>query len=114
VVKPSRSRSRNLRLDRAIGQGRPPEAIEGRPKARPFKPGVLVEGYRIRHYKVDATGRVSLRYSGLLFHLGVGRAYRGRLVVMMQAGPQVRILNEDYQLIGELTIDPTKKYQDQA
>jgi hypothetical protein len=113
MVKPSRSRRGNVRPDRAIGRGRPPEVIEARPKGRPFKPGVLVEGYRIRHYKVDATGRVSLRYSGLLFHLGIGRAYRGRLVVMMQAGPQVRILNEEYQLIRELTIDPTKKYQDQ-
>ena len=75
---------------------------------------MLVKGYRIRHYKVDATGRVGLRYRGLLFHLGVGRAYRGHMVVMMLAGPKVRILNEDYQLIGELTIDPTKKYQDQA
>ena len=65
-------------------------------------------------YKVDATGKVTLRYRGLLFHLGIGRAYRGRRVVMMLAGPQVRILNEEYQLIRELTIDPTKKYQDQA
>jgi hypothetical protein len=114
MVKPSSFRRGNVRRRRAIGRGTPPEAIEFRLKARPFKPGALVEGYRIRHYKVDATGRVSLRYSGLLFHLGIGRAYRGRLVVMMRAGPQVRIVNEEYQLIREHTIDPTKKYQDQG
>ena len=122
VVKPSRFRRgwpnfesyNNVRSHRAIGRRTPPEALEARPKARPFKPGVLVEGYRIRYYKVDATGKVSLRYRGLLFNLGIGRAYRGRRVVMMLAGPQVRVLNEEYQLIRELTIDPTKKYQDQG
>ena len=107
----------NVRPHRAIGRRTPPEdpqARQARRKARPSKPGVLVEGYRIRHYKVDATGRVSLRYRGLLFNLGIGRAYRGRRVVMMLAGRQVRILDEEYQLIRELTIDPTKKYQDQG
>jgi hypothetical protein len=104
----------NVRAHRAIGRRTPPEALEARPKARPFKPGVLVTGYRIRHSKVDAKGKVSLRYRGLLFHLGIGRAYRGRRVVMMLAGPHVRILNEEHQLIRELTIDPTKRYQDQG
>ena len=122
MVTPSRLRSgsstfgksNNARSHHAIGRRMPPEILEVRPKARPFKPGVLVEGYRIRHYKVDGTGRVALRYRGLLFNLGIGRAYRGRRVVMMLAGRQVRILDEEYQLIRELTIDPTKKYQDQG
>jgi hypothetical protein len=103
-----------VRPHRAIGRRTPPVALEARPKTRPFKPGVLVEGYRIRHYKVDATGKVSLRYRGLLFNLGIGRAYRGRRVVMMLAGRQVRILDEEYQLIREATIDPMRKYQDQS
>jgi hypothetical protein len=111
---PNFENNNNVRSHRAIERRTPPEILVGRPKARPFKPGVLVEGYRIRHYKVDATGNVSLRYRGLLFNLGIGRAYRGRRVVMMLAGRQVRILDEEYQLIRELTIDPTKKYQDQG
>src|ERR1700693_698674 len=92
----------DVRPHRAIGRRTPPEALQAR-EASPSKPGVLVEGYRIRHYKVDATGRVSLRYRGLLFNLGIGRAYRGRRVVMMLAGRQVRILDQEYQLIRELT-----------
>ena len=93
----------------------PPEILEVRPKARPFKPGVLVEGYRIRHYKVDGTGRVALRLPRSPLQSGHrGTGLRGRRVVMMLAGRQVRILDEEYQLIRELTIDPTKKYQDQG
>jgi hypothetical protein len=101
----------NVRPHRAIGRHTPREALEARIKADPPKPGVFVEGYRIRHDKVDATGKVTLRYLGRLFHLGIGRAYKGRRVVLMVAGPQVRLLDEEHQLIRELTIDPTKKYQ---
>jgi hypothetical protein len=99
-----------VRPHRAIGRHTPREAFEGRVKADPPKPGVFVEGYRIRHEKVDATGKVALRYRGRLFRLGIGRAYKGRRVVLMVAGPQVRIFDEKHQLIWELTIDPTKKH----
>ena len=59
-----------------------------------------MQGYRIRHDKVDATGKVTLRYRGRLFHLGIGeRAYKGRRVVLMVAGPQVRLLDEGHQLV---------------
>jgi hypothetical protein len=122
MVKPSRHRrgwayienDNNARPHRALGRHTPREAYEARIKARPSKPGVFVEGYRIRHDRVDATGKVTLRYLGRLFHLGIGRAYKGRRVVVMVAGPQVRILDEEHQLIRELTIDPTKKYQGQG
>jgi hypothetical protein len=104
----------NARRRPALGRRMPREAFEARIKADPPKPGVFVEGYRIRHVKVDATGKFALRYRGRLYHLGIGRAYKGRRVVLMVAGPQVRVLDEEHRVIRELTIDPTKKYQGQG
>jgi hypothetical protein len=104
----------SVRRRPAIGRHMPREAFEARIKADPPKPGVFVEGYRIRHDKVDATGKVALRYRGRLYHLGIGRAYKGRRVVLMVAGPQVRLLDADHRLIREFTIDPARKYQGQG
>ncbi len=122
MVKASRQRrdwahienDNNVRRRPAIRRHMPREAFEGRIKADPPKPGVFVERYRIRHEKVDATGKVAVRYRGRLVHLGIGRAYKGRRVIMMVAGPQVRLLDEEHRLIRELTIDPVKKYPAQG
>jgi hypothetical protein len=89
------------------GQGRP-----GCP-VRPSREPIDVEGYRVRHDKVDDSGKVTLRYAGRLYHLGVGRSYKRTHVVLLVAGKEVRILDERHRLIRALTIDPSRTYQPQ-
>ena len=83
------------------------EAFEARAKAAPRRPGIAIDGYRIRQDKVDKTGKVTLRYRSRLHHIGIGRGLAGRRIVLLTAGREVRILSEDGSLIRQLTIDPS-------
>jgi len=47
-------------------------------------------------------------------HLGVGRRYIGTRVMLLVAGRDVRVLNDDGQVLAEFRIDPTKTYQTQS
>jgi hypothetical protein len=103
----------SVRPHRALGRRTPAEAYEARTKARPSREPVDVEGYRVRHDKVDDSGKVTLRYAGRLYHLGVGRPYKRTRVVLLVAGKEVRVLNERHRLIRALTLDPARSYQPQ-
>lgn len=65
----------------------------------------------MRQDKVDATGKVSLRYMSKLYKIGVGRAHKGRPVKLLIADQTIRVIDLDGQLIRELTLDPTRNYQ---
>jgi hypothetical protein len=54
---------------------------------------------------------VTLRYRGKMLHIGMGSANRGERVVMLVAGLDVRILDENGELLRHLTLDPTRDYQ---
>jgi hypothetical protein len=54
---------------------------------------------------------VTLRYRSKLHHIGMRNALRGRRVVMLVAGRDVRVLSETGELLRELTLDPSKDYQ---
>ena len=43
---------------------------------------------RFRTDKIDATGKVTLRYDGQLFHIGIGRAHTGRARDTARPGPR--------------------------
>ncbi len=80
-------------------------------KAHP-PPGRPDTHFRVRHDRIDKTGRVTLRYDSRLRHIGVGRAHAGRAVEMLVADRDVRIIDADTgELIRSVTIDPTKDYQ---
>ena len=102
-----------VRPHRSLGRRTPAAAYGARVKARPCREPVDVEGYRVRHDIVDDAGKVTLRYAGWLYHLGVGRRYKRTHVVLLVAGRQVRILDDRHRLIRALTLDPTKRYQPQ-
>jgi hypothetical protein len=82
-------------------------------KARPSRDPVDVEGYRVRHDRIDDAGKVMLRYAGTLFHIGIGRPYKRTRVILLVARRDVRILDDKHRLIRALTIDPTRSYQPQ-
>jgi transposase InsO family protein len=103
----------NVRPHRALGRRTPAAAYGARVKARPSRDPVDVEGYRIRHDRVDDAGKVTLRYAGTLFHIGVGRAHKRTRVILLVAGKEVRILDDKHRLIRAFTLDPTRTYQPQ-
>ena len=74
-------------------------------KAKPTMPPAPVD-HRVRHHKIDAFGKVTLRYLGRLRHIPVGRAHKNCKVRLLVAGLDVRIVAEDGQLIHALTLDP--------
>ena len=100
-----------VRPHRSLGRRTPRAAYEARTKARPLKQGIDVEGYRVRHDKVDNTGKVTLRYKSRLHHIGIGRAYKGQRIILLVAGRDIRILTEDGELLRQLKLDPNRSYQ---
>ena len=69
--------------------------------------------HRVRRDRVDSGGNVTLRYQSKLLHLGIGRRYAGTRVMLLVADRDVRVINDDGELLAEFTIDPTKDYQTQ-
>jgi transposase InsO family protein len=102
------------RPHRAIGRRTPQEAFEARPKATPKAPGFEVpEHFRVRQDRVDRVGRVTLRYNSRLYHIGLGRQHAGTRVLLLVADLDIRILTEDGEVLRQLTLDPTRDYQQQ-
>jgi transposase InsO family protein len=100
----------HIRPHRALGRQTPLQAYSARVKARPA--GAPAATYfRVRQDKVDATGKVSLRYDSRLFKIGVGRAHKGRAVKLLIADQCIRVIDLNGQLIRELTLDPSRNYQ---
>jgi hypothetical protein len=81
-------------------------------KARPQLAGITLSPHtRIRHGKIDKEGRFTLRHNGKLHHIGVGRAHKGRRIIVLVADLDIRVLNTEGELLRHLTLDPTKNYQ---
>jgi len=102
------------RPHRALGRRTPATAFAARTKATPRRPGSTVPAeHRVRRDRIDTGGKVTLRYKSKLVHLGVGRRYIGTRVMLLVANRDVRVINDDGELLAEFTIDPTKTYQTQ-
>ena len=100
----------HIRPHRAIGRRTPLQAYSARVKATPA--GTSAAPYfRVRQDRVDATGKVSLRYESRLYKIGLGRAHKGRQVRLLIADQNIRVIDSDGQLIRELTLDPSRNYQ---
>jgi transposase InsO family protein len=100
----------DARPHRSLARRTPREVYDAKVKARPAH-DVPDTHFRVRHDRVDKTGCVTLRYESRLRHIGIGRAHKGRRVLLLIAGRDVRVVAEDGQLIRQLVIDPTRDYQ---
>ncbi|MCA1675581.1 MAG: integrase core domain-containing protein [Actinobacteria bacterium] len=102
----------DIRPHRAKDRMTPRAAFDSRAKALPRK---LDHGYtrelRVRHDKIDQHGTVTIRYQSKLHHIGMGRALNGRRVILLVAGRQIRVLDEQGELLRELVLDPARDYQ---
>jgi transposase InsO family protein len=100
----------DIRPHRALDGRTPLQAYSTRIKAKPaaIKPGTH---FRVREDKVDAHGKVTLRYMSKLHHIGLGRAHKGRPVKLLIADQSIRVITLDGELIRDLTLDPSHDYQ---
>jgi len=80
--------------------------IKARPTQQPAAPD-----HRVRRDKIDSFGHVTLRYLGRLRHIPVGTAHKNRKVQLLVAGPDVRVVTDNGELLRALTLDPTRNYQ---
>ena len=99
----------NRRPHRALNRQIPLAVFNALIKAKPSQQPAPVD-HRVRRDKIDSTGKVTLRYLGKLHHIPVGTAHKNRKVRLLVAGPDVRIITDDGELIRALTLDPTRIY----
>ena len=104
------------RPHRAIARRTPQTAWTARPRAIPARQGIRIsEHFRVRRDRVDTDGKLTLRYSSRLHHIGIGRRYAGTKVLILARDRDIRIITQDDgELIREFTLDPTRNYQPQA
>src|SRR6266568_2502603 len=98
------------RPHRALNRQTPLAVFNALLKAKPAELPAPID-HRVRRDKIDPFGKVTLRYLGRLRHIPVGTAHKNRKVHILVAGPDVRIITEDGELIRALTLDPTRNYQ---
>jgi transposase InsO family protein len=101
----------NVRPHRARGRITPVAAYQARERALPGPLQRRRAHYRVRHDVVDSSGKVSIRYLSKGLHIGVGSRHRGERVILHVIDNQVRVLTEDFKLLGEATLDPRQTYQ---
>lgn len=97
------------RPHRSVNGRTPFQAFHARLKARPSA-GSPIQ-YRVRRDKLDAGGRVTIRYLGRLRHLYVSYKHRREPVALLVAGPDVQVVAEDGSILRRLTLDSERNYQ---
>jgi transposase InsO family protein len=89
----------------------PATAYQARPKATPGDRTADTH-HRVRADRTDPAGKLTLRVSGRLHHIGTGRENARIPVLMLVQDLHVRIINAvTGELIRELNIDPARDYQ---
>jgi transposase InsO family protein len=88
----------------------PCDAFDALDKARPGDP-VAKTHFRVRTDKVDSCGKVTLRHDSKLFHIAIGRRWKGTKIRLYVADLDVRIVTLDGKLLRQLTLDTTRRYQ---
>jgi transposase InsO family protein len=104
-----------VRPHRGVGRRPPRVAFDARDKARPSGAKIRVgAGVRVRRDRIDKNGKVTLRHGTKLHHIGVGHAHKGKRVILLVHGLDVRVVSLDGELLRHLTLDPTRDYQPQG
>jgi transposase InsO family protein len=89
----------------------PAVAYRARPKATPSDRSADAHD-RVRHDVVDQKGRVTLRVSGRMHHIGIGMTHAGTRVLVLVHDLEVRVVDQATgELFRSLVIDPTRDYQ---
>jgi transposase InsO family protein len=90
----------------------PATAYQARPKAGPNRHSSPKTHERLRRDRIDKAGKITLRYQGQLYSIGVGRTHTGTHVLVLIQDLDIRVINAATgELLRELVLDPTKRYQ---
>jgi transposase InsO family protein len=93
------------------GRITPATAYAARPKAIPGDRSADTHD-RVRTDKIGATGTVTLRHGGKLYHLGIGRAHAGTEILLLAQDLHIRVIAAATgELLRELTLDTSRNYQ---
>lgn len=89
----------------------PATVYTSRPKASPTDRAEDTHE-RVRRDRVDKAGKITLRYHGRLYSIGIGRTHTGTRVLILVQDLDIRIIDAATgHLIRELILDPTQRYQ---
>ena len=89
----------------------PATIYTSRPKATPGDRDADTHD-RVRRDRVDTAGKITLRYQGRLYSIGIGRTHARTHVIVLVQDRDIRIINAATgELLRELVLDPTKRYQ---
>jgi transposase InsO family protein len=100
-----------VRPHRALGRRTPSEVFNARSKDAPRGPRIEVGGYRVLRNRVDAGGRIAVKYRAKQYHVGVGKRFVGTRVIVLVAGRQIKVLQHDGTVIRNFKLDPSHDYQ---
>jgi len=66
----------------------------------------------VRYDTIDHDGKISLRHSGRLLHLGIGRAHsRTEIICLIHNDNATIAATETGEVLATFTLDPTHGYQ---
>jgi transposase InsO family protein len=89
----------------------PATIYAARPKAAPGSREADTHD-RVRRDIIDTTGCVTLRHSGKLYHIGIGRTHAGTHVILLIQDLDIRVVHAATgELLRQLTLDPARNYQ---
>ena len=67
---------------------------------------------RVRRDKVDKASKITWRYHGQMYSIGIGRTHTGTRVIVLSQDLEIRIINATTgELLRELVLDTSKRYQ---
>jgi transposase InsO family protein len=84
-----------------------------RPKATPSTGNRDEDTHdRVRNDKVDKAGKITWRYQGQMYSIGIGRTHTGTRVIVLAQDLEIRVIDAATgELLRELTLDTSKLYQ---
>ncbi|MEV4709694.1 IS481 family transposase, partial [Actinoplanes sp. NPDC049316] len=68
----------------------PATAYQTRPKAQPGNRTTPETHERLRHDRIDKAGKITLRYGGQLYSIGLGRTHTGTHVLILVQDLNIR------------------------
>ena len=88
----------------------PATVYTNRPKATPT--GRDDTHDRVRHDKVDKVDKITWRYQGQMYSIGIGRTHNGTRVIVLAQDLEIRVIDAvTGELLRELVLDTSKRYQ---
>ena len=79
-------------------------------QSAPRRPGGRTH-FRVRTDKVGSCGKVTLRHDSRMFHIAIGRRWKGTPIRLYVADLHIRIVTFDGELLRQLTLETTRTEQ---